>query len=103
MMATASQKLTDKIAEIYEELHRTANGERTAPEWVYRYGRTTENEPAFDEWLQFVYLPNLLKKLQRREVIERQQNLAPQAVCFFGEGLQKGRLLQLLIELDSLL
>lgn len=103
MTADASQKLTEKIAEVCAELQRLAHWKREAPDWVYQYKQASELALAFDEWLQFVYLPNLLQTVQSHKTVEREQNLAPQAVAFFGDEVKRGKMLQLLVELDSLL
>jgi uncharacterized protein YqcC (DUF446 family) len=103
MTTAAAQELTDKITEVCQEMQRLAHWQHRAPRWVYQYGQSPEKEVGFDEWLQFVYLPNLLQQAQHPRVSDQSQSLAPQAIKFLGEEVQRGKLLQLLIELDSLL
>jgi hypothetical protein len=60
---------------------------------------TTEND--FSEWLQFVYLPNLAQQAQAVPG-EKKNYIVPHAVRFYGEDIKKGKLLRLLVELDSM-
>jgi len=53
----------------------------------------------FASWLQFIFLPNMQNHNRKKE---QKELVAPQAVKYFGEDVKRGRLLQLLIELDSL-
>jgi uncharacterized protein YqcC (DUF446 family) len=98
MIAKTSPQLTEKIAEVYEELKRTSLWQNEVPEWVHHYQKEPQTQVEFSEWLQFVFLPN---KVQGNKLIDF-GNIAPQAVKFFGNDIQRGRLLQLLVELDSL-
>lgn len=98
MMTKPSRELTQKIEEVCEELKRTALWKSDVPEWVWRYREMPESKVEFGEWLQFVFLPNKLKG--NRDFFPG--SIAPQAVRFFGSDVHKGRLLQLLVELDSL-
>jgi len=98
MMTDTSNKLTEKIAEVYAELKKTALWKAEAPDWVYHYQKVPATEVEFSDWLQFVFLPNKVKG-NKMPLFE---SIAPQAVRFFGKELSKGKLLQLLVELDSL-
>jgi hypothetical protein len=49
--------------------------------------------------LQFIYLPNYRTASSQ----DNKRLIVPQAVRFFGEDVKKGKLLQLLIELDAIL
>lgn len=74
-----------------------------APGWVTDYAKKIiGNEQDFSEWLQFVFLPNCLQEVKSKATHIRRDYIATQAKRFFGEDIKKGRLLQLLIELDGL-
>jgi hypothetical protein len=49
-----------------------------------------------------VYLPNLLPLAGNHNILLTKNYVAPQAVKFFNGDIKKGKLLQLLIELDAL-
>lgn len=68
------------------------------PAWVHTYNKCPETGIEFTDWLQFVFLPN---KLQRKNNV-RFDSIAPQAVRFCEKDINRGKLLQLLVELDSL-
>ena len=92
-----------KIEEVKVEMRKTSGWKDEIPEWVKHFEkRTISTGEDFSEWLQFIYLPN--RKLQacgKRDSTEKDY-IAPQAIKFFGEDIRKGKLLRLLIELDSL-
>jgi uncharacterized protein YqcC (DUF446 family) len=93
--------LADKLSEIKVEMKKLGLWKKQAPLWVNEFaGKSISTEEDFAGWLQFVYLPNIMHK----EVDANQKKLiVPQAMVFLDEDIKKGRLLQLLIELDSLL
>lgn len=73
------------------------------PAWVKEFDkRTITNREDFSEWLQFVYLPNRVQETESRQPVPEKIYIVPQAVKFFSNDIKKGKLLQLLIELDSL-
>jgi uncharacterized protein YqcC (DUF446 family) len=95
--------LADKTTELEEELKDTGLWQKEVPAWVHAYDDGSSiGKTDFAQWLQFVFIPN---HLQKNKVIPAmaKQLLVPQAVRYFGNDLQKGKLLQLLIEIDSLL
>ena len=95
--------ISGKIQEVKEEMLRTGLWKKTAPAWVAEYGQQQLNsEHDFSEWLQFVYLPNFFQQVETRAIVLQKNFIVPQAMKFFGEDVKKGKLLQLLIELDSL-
>ena len=98
MMLLEKNKTIEKVDEIIAELKANSLWKKTEPDWVKDYEaniKIMHND--FAEWLQFVYLPNCLQN--KRSSIVR---IVPQAMKYFGEDVQKGKLLQLLIELDAL-
>ncbi len=95
--------IRQKIDNVWEEMKLTGVWKKHLPEWVNEYEkRNIETEHDFSEWLQFVYLPNLFQQAGTSSMISQRRNVVPQAIKFFGEDVKKGKLLQLLIELDSL-
>ncbi len=95
--------ITDKVAELKTEMKRIGLWKKQVPYWVNEFTKgNIKTEQDFAEWLQFVYLPNMMQ-LENRSSMGAEKYIVPQAIQFFGTDVQKGKLLQLLIELDSLL
>src|SRR5687768_11253904 len=94
--------IADKVYAVIEEMKKTGLWQKYPPAWVSEYHEriiATEND--FNEWLQFVYLPNLSQQADNNNRVVQKNLIVPQAVKFFSEDVKKGRLLQLLIELDA--
>ena len=98
MTTKTSPQLAEKIAEVYEELRRTSLWKADVPEWVHQYKKIPDTQVEFSDWLQFIFLPN---KVQGNGTVIA-AGIAPQAMRFYGIEVSKGKLLQLLVELDSL-
>jgi uncharacterized protein YqcC (DUF446 family) len=97
---TSAALLSEKINEITDELKRLNLWKKQQPEWVMSYEKKIiGSEQDFSDWLQFVYLPNCYQQAVHAPKVF----IVPQAMRFFGEDVKKGRLMQLLIELDALL
>jgi uncharacterized protein YqcC (DUF446 family) len=93
-----STALEEKANEIIAELKLTGLWKKQIPAWVTDYEeKLIQTEDDFLDWLQFVYLPNCATDARALR-----KNITLQAIKFFKEDVKKGRLLQLLIELDSL-
>ena len=92
-----------KIFDVREEMKKNGWWATTAPAWVdaYEYSRviTADN---FNEWLQFIFLPNRQMDPEGRKDHPSENYIAPQAVKIFRGDESRNKLLQLLIELDSL-
>lgn len=96
----AAALLSEKINEITDELKRLNLWKKQQPEWVVNYEKKTiSSDQDFSDWLQFVYLPNCYQQAVHVPKVF----IVPQAIRFLEDDVKKGRLLQLLIELDSLL
>ena len=93
------QDFSGKVQEVIKELKRTGLWKNEIPGWVCRFEYLVgkDNDAAFTEWLQFIYLPNCELKNESRK-----NDIAMQAARFLGSDPSKERLLQLLIELDAL-
>ncbi len=98
-MTVEKSKTLNKVEEIIAELKQNSLWKRTEPGWVKSYEATVSvMHNDFAEWLQFVYLPNCM-----RYPAVASPSIVPQAMKYFGSDIQKGKLLQLLIELDALI
>jgi len=98
------KELKDKVSELRDELKRSGLWKKNMPEWVTDYEKKEiDSHHDFAEWLQFVYIPNILEQTEIISTHDSKKYVALQAKKFFSEDVQKGKLLQLLIELDSLL
>lgn len=94
--------IAKKITDVREEMKKNGWWASNTPAWVSDYENrgviTAEN---FNEWLQFIFLPNRQMDLEIRNR-EQGHYIAPQAVKIFRGDSSRNKLLQLLIELDSL-
>lgn len=90
-----------KVSEIIQELKKNGDWKKAPPAWVNNFGKLKITpEQDFAGWLQFVYLPNIQMD---RTLIQAEANyVAPQAIRYFGDDIKKGKLLELLIELDAI-
>jgi uncharacterized protein YqcC (DUF446 family) len=98
-----SGQIAEKIDEITTEMKCMGLWKKQAPVWVQEYQRhdiLTQHD--FADWLQFVYLPNLFQ-WENQGAGNGKNYIVPQAMRFFSADVKRGRLLQLLIELDSLI
>lgn len=95
--------ITAKTVELEQELKATGLWQHHAPAWVHWYDDAgMMGKTDFAQWLQFVFIPNHLQ--QNKIIAAAHRNLiVPHAIRFFGNDVQKGKLLQILIEIDSLL
>jgi uncharacterized protein YqcC (DUF446 family) len=101
---TSGELMYRKVKEIIDELKIAGLWKKEPPVWVMDYRqRNIATGQEFLEWLQFVYLPNLLPQAENRTILMNKNYVAPQAARFFNEDARKGKLLQLLIELDALI
>lgn len=100
---TETLLIAEKINEVRNEMRKTGLWKNETPAWVKEFEkRTITNREDFSEWLQFVYLPNRIQEAESRQPVIEKIYIVPQAVKFYGSDINKGKLLQLLIELDSL-
>lgn len=95
------QQVQEKVQQIILELKLQRLWKHSFPQWVTDFKQHQIGEEDFEEWLQFIYLPNLLLGEMVKAGLP-QKYIVPQAVKYFGNDLKKGKLLQLLVELDSL-
>ncbi len=95
--------LTEKVKEVREEMQKAGLWKKVPPPWVNDFGqRNIVSRGDFGVWLQFVYLPNRIQEAAGGVRNNGSSLIVPQALQFFGDDIKKGKLLQLLIELDSL-
>ncbi len=95
--------ITAKTIELEQELKAVGLWQKNMPTWVHWYDASTPISPTdFAQWLQFVFIPNHLYKSNLISIAEKNM-MVPHAVKIFGDDVRKGKLLQILIEIDSLL
>ena len=102
----ATQQFHDiitKTTELEAELKRTGLWQTNTPTWVHWYCEGSSfSQNNFAQWLQFVFIPNHLHKNKMMPAAEKNL-IVPHAIKYFGDDVQKGKLLQILIEIDALL
>lgn len=92
-----------KTLELEIELKSAGLWQKSMPAWVHWYDDSNRSSSTdFAQWLQFVFIPNHLQKSNVISVAEKNM-IVPHAIKFFGDDVKKGKLLQILIEIDSLL
>ncbi len=102
MDATANA-LTEKTVELEAEMKAAGLWQKDMPAWVHGYNDSPiDSKTDFAQWLQFVFIPNHLQKNNTIPVAEK-NHIVLHAIKYFGDDLRKGKLLRLIIELDSLL
>jgi len=102
-MTELMDAITTKTRELEIELKAVGLWQRDMPDWVHWYDDSRESSTTdFAQWLQFVFIPNHFKKSNVISVDEKKM-IVPHAIKFFGDDVRKGKLLQILIEIDSLL
>lgn len=95
--------ITAKTIELEQELKALDLWQKNMPAWVHWYNdESSIAKTEFAQWLQFVFIPNHLHKSNIISVAEKNL-IVPHAIKFFGDDVRKGKLLQILIEIDSLL
>ena len=96
-------ELKEKVKEVKDELRKNGLLKKEMPVWVMDFEKKEiGSHQDFADWLQFIYLPNLLLRNEAMERMITKNYVALQARKFFSEDVKRGKLLQLLIELDSL-
>ncbi len=99
-MIETSNVISEKVDQVIQELKSLQLWKEKMPDWVTGYSEgSIKGSDDFASWLQFIFLPNLQYHKAKKE---QKDLIAPQAVNYFGEDVKRGKLLQLLIELDSL-
>ncbi len=96
--------LNNKIHELEQEMKNKGLWQKEAPDWVnYFEEKIFAERKDFAEWLQFVFIPNHLNLSAQLSAVKEKRFIVPAAIKFFGDDVHKGKLLQILIEIDSLL
>lgn len=91
----------EKIEEVKIALRQLGYNTIKPPEWTRRFSTdaTGAVKGSFLDWLQFVFLPNCVANRSQQMPLR----IAPQAALFIGKDEKEIKLLQLLVELDSLI
>lgn len=103
-MSEIESIIIHKINELEQEMKCVGLWQKNAPDWVNNFEEkifTTDKD--FAQWLQYVFIPNHSQKVHFYSVRKEKKMIVPPAIKFFGNDLHKGKLLQILIEIDSLL
>ena len=98
---------TDTVKQKVEQLAAVLKAEglwkKAEPQWVKEYKGSTEiPEVDFFEWLQFVYLPNRMLNQQSPVYAGHESYITLQVKKYAGEKIMNEKIVQLLVELDSL-
>ena len=102
-MPELTNTVIQKIEELEEELKNTGLWQKEMPVWVHGFDEATGSLPFnFAQWLQFVFVPNHLKSNKALPTAEKNL-IVPHAIKYFGDDVRKGKLLRILIEIDSLI
>ena len=92
-----------KVFEIKKEMKLLGLWKKETPDWVTDFDkRNIRSKDDFARWLQFVFLPNCLVS-ENLDNLRNRKYIVLQAKKYYLTDVQKGKLLQLLIELDSLI
>ena len=103
-MAALDYNIANKIEELEREMRNTGLWQIETPNWVnYFEEKIFTNGKDFAQWLQYVFIPNHIQKDGKRIFGKEKKMIVPSAVIFFGADVRKGKLLQILIEIDSLI
>jgi len=88
------------ILRIINEMKALELWKRNTPGWITNYKSLLlhNDQHDFCEWMQFVFLPNRFIGTEKHT-----DSITLQAKTYFQHDITKGKLLQLLIELDQLL
>ncbi|MEO6404797.1 MAG: YqcC family protein [Ferruginibacter sp.] len=96
--------IADKIKELRDEMELTGLWQKESPGWVTHFEeKIFADGKDFAQWLQYVFIPNHIQTDKQLSTIKDKKMIVPQAINFFGDDVRKGKLLQILIEIDSLL
>ena len=94
---------TDKLIRIQDELQKLKLWNAETPNWVSQFPeKDLITQTDFIHWLQFIFLPNKMNEIKKGAISLVNTNIALQANKFLGSHEKYQRLINLLIELDSL-
>jgi uncharacterized protein YqcC (DUF446 family) len=103
MMIELANTVIAKTSELEQELKATGLWQNEVPAWVHWYDDSSSiANTNFAQWLQFVFIPNHLQK-NKAIPVSQKTLIVPHAIKYFGNDVNKGKLLRILIEIDALL
>ena len=103
-MMETDNNIASKIKELELEMKAIGLWQKEVPEWVNDFEeKVLYNGKDFAQWLQFVFIPNHIQRAINLPTIKEKKLIVPAAIKFFAKDVQRGKLLQILIEIDSLL
>lgn len=103
-MISAENNIVYKMKELEQEMKNNGLWQKEPPGWVnYFEEKIIISGNDFAQWLQYVFIPNRLLQSSIIPSFKVKKMIVPVALQFFGDDVRKGKLLQLLIEIDALL
>ena len=103
-MSSEQERIADKLDMLEEELKKLGLWQKSVPAWINNYEIIDfETECDFDTWLQFVFIPNQRNLTTTKLGQHKEYHLVASALKYFSLHIQKGKLLQVLIELDAII
>jgi uncharacterized protein YqcC (DUF446 family) len=103
-MMETDNNIASKIKELELEMKAIGLWQKEVPEWVNDFEeKVLYNGKDFAQWLQYIFMPNHINRSTHLPITKEKKMIVPAAIKFFGDDVQKGKLLQILIEIDSLL
>ena len=101
-MSQRPHQLITKVEELEQELRTTGYWKKEVPEWVGKYDNKTDpRDVDYAQWWQYVFIPNYLNYDKFKTPVSK-ISIVPQALKYFEEGIKKGKLLQIMIEIDAI-
>ena len=101
-MSLRPEHIISKVEELEQELRNTGLWKKDVPSWVDHFDNTVDPKDVdFAQWLQFVFIPNYLNYEKFKSSVSK-ISIVPQALKYFGQDVQKGKLLQIMIEIDAI-
>lgn len=102
-MIVGTSLIIDKINELEQEMKIRRLWLSETPGFAnYFEEKTFSDGKDFAQWLQYVFIPNHKKSITFHSNEADKKFIVLQAMKFFGKDIMNGKLLQLLIEIDSL-
>ncbi len=101
-MISEQESMGEKLDTLEEELKSLGLWQKAVPLWINNY-EDIDLVTVYDftTWLQFVFIPNQRNLQTSKAGAPKNYHLVPSALQFFGNQINNGKLLQILIEIDA--
>ena len=101
-MTSKENHIIIKVRELETELKECGLWLKFPPSWTDHFDEVRDYYTIdFVQWLQFIFIPNHLHQNGKEMRLSR-ISIVPQAIKYFQNDVKKGKLLQILIEIDSI-